>query len=378
MYPISQAFTNAIRTGYVIAARVDILTDDGVLLGTAPLVDGTVNEDRTATTRRTASLTIAGNPDIVPLFNTSVLTPFGHVVAPYFGFHNPTTGAIEWVPCGVLPMVTVNITDTPSDIQISVSASDRSWVVSQRKLTAPYTIAAGTDLAVAIESLISSVYPPARFNITPTTTVQSGGITVLTVTNFKAGDDPWAAAQTLADAGGYELFADRYGVFVARPIPNPAGTPVSWAYDATAGNSGPQSLQRTWTRQGVANDFRVVGAGTASSKTGPVVGAAADNNPNSPTYVSGPYGDIPSFVTSSLVTTTAQAQTAAANLLAASAGSTEQLSLNVSPNPAHDADDVIFVNRPRVGVTGNYVLDKVSISLRHSGSGQLSCRSVVG
>lgn len=366
MYGITAAFRAAITAGYRLATEVTI-GSGGVVVATVPILGGTVTIDRTANTRRSCSLDVSvdGTPLIPSTTDTGALTPYGNEIVIKAGVTYPD-GTQELVPLGVFPISLVTITDLGTDVQMNLQGMDRSWIISQRKLKAPWTVTAGTNVNAAITALLSSVYAGLVTNLAPTAATVPAAA-------FKEGDDPWAAALTLATAGGVELFFDGWGVLVGRPIPDPATQPVTWTY-AEGPTSTVKEIVRELTRSGVYNDFIVSGTGTGV--TPPVRGEAEDTDPTSPTYVSGLYGDVPLFTSSSLVTTAGSAATAAANLLAAQKGALSRMKLTVVPNPGHDCDDVITVKRARINVDGNYVVDQVRHTLGHGGATELTCRRV--
>jgi hypothetical protein len=123
----------------------------------------------------------------------------------------------------------------------------------------------------------------------------------------------------------------------------------------------------TYTRDGIYNDFILTGTGTqnapgsSSGSSAPVIAEAMDTNAQSPTYVYGPMGDIPSFVQTNLVTSSSQAQEAADNDLALSLAKAVSISINTPPNPIFDIDDVVTVNRARLGLFNTkVVLDTIT------------------
>jgi hypothetical protein len=368
--PISDAFRSAIRTGYVISSAVDVLAGGIVVHGGLSVNDGKFTLDRTAAQRRRCSLSVTVTDlSTIPVDESSPLVPFGNEISVSCGWVNPATGLAERVAMGIYAMTDVVVSDTGVDLSIAIDGYDRSWVVSQRKLAAPYVVAAGTDLATAIQALINSVYAGLTYNIVPTA---PAGITTPAAT-FAEGADPWAAALTLADAGGYELYFDALGVVTARPIPDPGSQAPVWTY-SPAGDAVPSSIVRRFTRVGVSNDFSVSSSG--SNVSAPVRARVSDSNATSPTFTGGAFGDIPTFSTSSLVTSTAAATAAATKALAASLGASEILTVTGVPAPMFDVDDVLSVGSPRLNVAGNYVTDAATLSLRHDGQTQLTLRRV--
>ena len=378
MLAISAAFRAAIPKGYQIANAATILSGGNPVQGAGvSLTDATVTVSRTAAARRSASFTIAlTDPwqQLIPsASNTGPLTPFGNEIAPSFGWINPATRLPELVQVGVYAIETVTVNDTGSGLTLAVTGYDRAWTMSLRKFTAPYAVTAGTRGDAALSALVTFVLGSGvPQNITP---ALDGGGNPLNLPGlaFNENTDPWSAVQTIVTSIGYEAFFDAQGVFVARPLPDPMTAQPVWSMVEGPGNIA-KSYSRSLTRNGVSNDFIVTGSGSGVGT--PVRGQAQDTSPASPMYVSGPFGDVPTFTNSSLVTTVAQAQAAAANQLAAARGQLETLTVVTYPCPVFEPDDVIYCQRSRAGVDGYYVVDTVQFSLRHDGSTTLTARRV--
>lgn len=370
MQAASARFLTALTSGaYRLATQVSIPAT-GV---TVPVSAGQITVDRTAAQRRRATLIVEALPGtpaaaLIPTSSSAPLAPFGNEIQVQSGIVYPD-GSRELISLGVFPIATSTVTDTGTDLQISLDCYDRSWTVSIRKFKTPYAVAAGTDVAAAIRGLIGSVYPGLTYNIVPTP-----GASTTPAATFAEGADPWAAALTLAASVGLELFFDVNGVVVGRPIP-PAGATV-WTF--TEGTTtGPVQVRNVYTRDQVSNDFIVSGDGTPNAATGPVRAEASDTNPNSPTYTGGPFGDVPTFITSNLVTSTTDAANAAANALAASVGGAHLLTVSCPPNPLFDVDDVVAVTRTRAGLAGQrFVVDQIKHTIRHDDLTTLTGRAV--
>ena len=80
------------------------------------------------------------------------------------------------------------------------------------------------------------------------------------------------------------------------------------------------------------NGVIVTGEGSDIGDT-PPRGEAWDLNPASPTYLYGPFGAVPTFYSSPLITTTDQATAVAASMLAQTLGKVEQLSWEQVTHP---------------------------------------------
>jgi hypothetical protein len=103
-------------------------------------------------------------------------------------------------------------------------------------------------------------------------------------------------------------------------------------------------LKGSSTRADVKNLFNgVVVRGNAPWLRFPVSGEAYDDNPASPTYHLGPYGDRPKIVESAAVGSDADCVAMATGLLGKTVGYDEQGTFTGLVNPALDAGDVVTV-----------------------------------
>ena len=355
---------------YQVGSLATVYSQSGTAIVTVPLSTATVTVDRHSPNRRVADITIEGTAaqsilTLLPINPLSTLAPFGNEI----GLQATVLTANGWqyVPLGRFVIVTATVTDTITDLGVTLHCVDPSWLVGSRKFKGPYNLpAAGGNIAAELQALINTTFPTTHrvvlFNI------QASAGTVPSGASFNQGEDPWQAAQNIAGAMGYELFFDVYGNVTAYPTPVPSVISPQWAFvetDPPAQVSTPPqsnftSITSALTRDGIFNDFTVSGTGTGQT-SGPVTAQASDTNPGSPTFTGGPFGDVASIVTTNLVTTTGQAQAAANNALAISLSSAQQVSIVCTPNPLFDVDDVVLVTRARLGLNQTpVVLDTIT------------------
>ena len=313
-------------------------------------------------------------------------------------------------------ITTTTVSDTTTNLVITLDISDRSFVIDQRQLIAPYAIPAtpsGT-FGAEIEAIVSKVWyydqatgktiagmPAIGF-------IQSGETVsaIVPPNTYNQGESPWQVCLDMAQVVGAEAYIDRQGRVMTIPYPNPQTTAVSWYFtDDEADvvstplhdiNSGspytvPIGTQVTFTRS-IFNDVYITGGGTsnvpgtstsASTATGgvststaaastsasassPVLAQAADQNPNSSTYVLGFLGDLPDFFSSNITPTTAQAIAMAEYQLALQISSAWKVQISASPNPLFDIDDVMSVTREILAMNGTcVVLDTITLTVSY-------------
>jgi hypothetical protein len=405
-------FIDALRYGStLVVARFTVFTA-GAPQGTvynASVSTGQFTVDRNSNQRRSGQMTIEVTPTIpppplLPTSPTSLLAPFGNeifietgiavagnIVADIDG--SVDLSAVTWVPLGLFAIATTQVDDTGVDLTCGLTLYDRSWTIAQRTLKNPYQFPSTVsgEFAAEIEALCNMVWneqqgvQPLQFNIVPTAAL-------VPVASYDQGSDPWQACMDMAAAVGYELFFDAKGIVTGKPIPDPMTTAVTWNFtdDQTAilgyGGTGSASLLGSpystpvevsvdMTRDGIFNDIVIQGTGDTNLATyngdgleiesAPILAEAADNNPQSPTWVRGAMGDVPNFVSSSLVTGDG-AQPMANNELSVALSSAWTITLSIPPNPTIDVDQVCTTTRPRVGLdNAKFVIDTVTQTFRY-------------
>ena len=152
--------------------------------------------------------------------------------------------------------------------------------------------------------------------------------------------DRAAAVGSLASSVGAEAYFDHLGDFVIRPRPSgEAGAPV-WRIDAGEGGAlvgASESLDRSSIRNGVAV------LGQAAADLPPIFALAVDDEPTSPTRWGGPFGKVAMLVSSTTVSTQAQADSTAASLLNLRLELARTLAVAGLPNPALEPGDLIEI-----------------------------------
>lgn len=327
VYPVSDRFLARLAESHTVATQVQLFLTTGQVID-LPHTGGSVTVDRSQATRRTCTVTCA-DPALIPRTPADQLATYGARLrisrGVYFG-----DGSAELVPCGVFRLNSVD--GDASEGPVTLQGKDLAAVVADDRLTAPYT-ATGTVIT-AVTALIRRSIPAADV----ISTIADATIGTRT---WDVEADPWAAAVEVAAAAGAEVYCNADGVFVISTLPDLATAHPVWAVEATEGGvyiSGTRAM----TSDGVYNGVLARGENTADNVP-PVSYLATDNDPNSPTYWSGPYGRRPMFYSSSTLTSTS-ACTAAANLkLAAAKAPNASGDFSSLPNPALEPGDVIRV-----------------------------------
>lgn len=351
MYPVSDLFKAELKHSHKIATKVEVY-NNGALVQELNVIGGQVNASDDAAIRRRCKFTVVDRDgSLVPTSADSLLAPYGNEVRMYRGLGMPENTE-ELVPLGIFNISAVQVVDTGEGVKIFVEGFDRARKVQRNRFTFQYIIGAGSNYATAIQDLIEDRYPGLTYNFMPVTTTTP-------LLSFESGSDPWEAAQKMATSIGAELYFDVEGVCVLRPIPDPATDPVVWTY-AEGAEATILHVEKKSSDERTYNHIIVTGE---SSNAPPVRAEAKDDDPSSPTYYLGDYGDVPYFYKSAFITTQAQAQAVADALLLRTLGVVEQVNFTAIVNPAHEVGDIIEITRGRAGINARYVLTDFNVNL---------------
>lgn len=362
MWPVSAQFLSALRTSHQAVVRVDAYAPGAatLLASDLPVAEGSVTADASSQVRRTLSLTVS-DPALMPIGENDALSPYGSELYVLRGIEYPT-GDTEWCPLGVFRVEDVQrgLADQP----VQVTAVDRAKAVADRQFEAPRQPTGSGTRASWITTLVREVWPGVP--VTDTT----GNTDALPYPPPVWEQDRWAAIEELATSIGAEVFFGQRGGLMIRPEPTITDT-VAWWVDAGASGVLVDG-ERVISRENTYNV--VVATGETTGQFLPARAVVADTDPASPTRVDGPFGRVPTFYTSPLLRTSAQATKAATALLGRVRALNRQLELSAVPNPALEPGDVIEV-RLDDGTRERHLIDKVDCPLTPAAAMSLSTRS---
>lgn len=346
MQTVSGAFLQALRQSRTPYARADLFSGGSLIASNLAISDGTLNIDAGSAVRRTATVSIA-SADLVPWIATDRLAPYGNELQIRLGITYPDR-SLESVPVGRLRIDEAAIT-TGSNLT-TLQCSDRAKNLAEAQLLTPVQSITSHTIPVEITRLITDALPGQ------VVTDQTGTTTKVTLTSWS--QDRWGAISDMATSIGAEVIFDPNGTAFIRPVPTLTTTPV-WTIDA--GMLGVLvAAQRTLSRQNVYN--AVVARSDPIDGTPPIQAIAYDLDPHSATRWGGPFGQVPRFYTSPLITTSTQGTLAAKAILARSVGSAFSVNFTAAPNPALDGGDVIQIAYP-TGQVELHMIQTLSLSL---------------
>jgi hypothetical protein len=335
MRPVSGALLAAIRGSHQMSVRATVVTS--YYEGTSPsgtqipVIDGSVSIDSTAQVWGTLDLTTDGSGwSTVP--GASILQPYGNEI--YVERGVGVGGSVEWTGLGYYRIQQAEQDQAPSG-PLVISGSDRMQAIVDAMTVTPVSFAATATVADVFAVLVAGVYPSATVTFDWTASADTIGTALVVTTDT----DRYQTLSDLATSRGKVMYFDYAGRLQVKSKPDP-GVPV-WHVDA-----GPNGVQvaagRTLVRDGIYNAAVVTSDG--ASDAAPPLAVAYDNDPSSPTYYLGTFGQVPQFWSSPAVTTQAQAAAAAALVLSRSLALPLQCAFTAIPNPGLEVLDVISID----------------------------------
>jgi len=261
----------------------------------------------------------------------------------------------------------VDVKDGNEGISMSIRGEDKSIIVSRNKWTSAYQMVNGT-LEASLLALLQNRYPDIEVNF-PTTNVTINQV----ILGADRGVDPWKDAVYLAELVGYDLFFDVNGICVMKQFPTLDAATVVATYEEGNGTTV-TSLDRTISTKETYNG--VIYTIEGSQVTTPIRVEAWDEDSTSPTYRYGVFGSVPTFVTTSLIGTSADAIKAATLLLNTYIGAQEQITFKSMVDPSLDVNDVIYVKSEGAKVDRTVIIDQMDIPLKVEGELSVQTRVV--
>ena len=368
MYASSAAFKTEILGDHVVIAKAEVWASDQKLQ-TIDIAQGSVQVDANSAVRRTCEATLfttRENTNLVPDNDFDLLTPFGNELRLYRGVEY-SDGTQEYVPLGVFVITEVSISDSNDGVQIKITGEDRSIKVSRAKWTEPYQMTTGS-LETSLTDLLKDRYPDAEVAF-PTTNVSVNNI----VLGTEKDNDPWKDAVEIAELVGFDLYFDQNGVARLNQFPVLDGSVVVATFIEGSGTTITQ-LNRTISTKSTYNGVIYIIEGTEVAT--PIRVEVWDEDPASPTYRYGIFGEVPVFIETGLVATEAEAVKAAISLLNIYIGSQEVINWDALVDPTLDAQDVVYVKSNGSKIDRLVILDSIDIPLTPQGTMSATARTV--
>lgn len=261
----------------------------------------------------------------------------------------------EEIPLGVFLITEVDMRDDGAEVRVSVQGEDRALRISRNRWTAPYVIADGTNVVTAVTNLLED-----RWDDVTLIASESSETIGRAVLGQETGNDPWADARKIADAAGLDLFFDGEGNARLEPVPSVDDATADATY-REGDDAVVLSVSRRLDAKTTYNGVVVTGEGTSADT--PVRAEAWDEDPTSPTYRYGAFGQVPFFYSSPLITTENQAAAAASARLRKVTGLTEGIEWSMICDPSLEPGDVVDLVNAATRTAKVMILDAISIPL---------------
>lgn len=344
-------FATQLSLGAVYASRVCIYLGDRLMEDT--FYDGvdlelisdysSVSYDRLSDTRTSADLTFyvktaTGRDLLDPTLFPEAVVYSGVLVGSEY----------EWIEMGTLPIHTVSM-ERKAGLIANCQAVDRSGRIRDNPWRKPFQIATGSDYYAAMRSVVVD----RAKGFTPTYNHSSNALTTPAMT-FAETEDPWAVVTRLSQAVGAEAYFDRQGGFAAFEIPDPLLTAPSVVL-GPASKVQISPVSRETTNRDVYNG--VICRAEASWLLFPVSAEVWDEDPLSPSYRLGSFGEKPKVIGDALATTVPQCLAAATAEFKKISGVRELINFQNLKDPRLEVGDIIEQLDDELSITGRYVLD---------------------
>jgi hypothetical protein len=368
MFSTSAAFKAAVLTDHVVIAKAEVWSSERKLID-LEIDKGKVAVNTSNSIRRTCEVHITTDrtsDNLVPDSGFDFLAPFGNQLRLYRGIEY-TDGTQEYVPLGVFVITEVDVQDGNEGISMTIRGEDKSIIVSRNKWTSAYQMVNGT-LEASLLALLQNRYPDIETDF-PTTNITVNQVILGSDSNL----DPWKDAVHIAELVGYDLFFDVNGIATMKQFPTLDAASVVSTYkegDGTTITSLDRKISTKETYNGVI--YTVEG----SQVTTPVRVEVWDEDTTSPTYRYGVFGSVPTFITTNLIGTSAEAIKAATLLLNTYIGQQEQITFQSIVDPSLDVNDVIYVKSEGAKVDRTVIIDTMDIPLEYTGALTVTTRVV--
>lgn len=317
-------YRNALATSHEPYFRVEVWRGDERLIDDLVYLSGQLRATLASRVSRTLNLSVYET--MYPFSSDDVLAPFGNYVKAYRGIKFADGHKYVWqVFRGRIARV-----DLSADGQCQIVCNDRADDIVQARFEKPESSQVNALVIDEFKRLVSDALPDAVFGVSDRFDQR---VPLLTWEH-----DRGRALDEMATATGAFWYPLANGDFVMRLAPwTVSGQVVVVLSDGAGGII--QGSTATRSRESVFNSITVTGE--RADGTEPVFYTARDENPNSPTFVSGPFGIRNKLVQLSTPTTQGNARSAAESYLRHTTALTEQWGFSCTPDASLELGDVV-------------------------------------
>ena len=328
MWPVAANWLSALSVSHGRYTRMEAWFA-GAKVATIPVESGSVSVTARNRVRRTLSAVVPEG--YWPTGTSSALAPYGAQLKVFQGI----TGADGNLIGAEVPVFAGRVETVSRERRsgkVTVTASDPFADVNDAMFEQPRAPSPGIGIASTIIGLISEVRSDADVtDLTGSYAVIPPGVLWDT--------DRGAAIDQLAGSIGAEVFCLPDGVsWIIRPVPQLGGTSV-WSLVQGQGSTVIKDVIGR-SRIDVANRIIVH---VEQPGQNPILTSATDTLLSSATRYGGPYGTVVRHYSNPLITSAGQGNAAGQARLARTIGITRSRNVDVVPNPALEAGDLMSI-----------------------------------
>lgn len=353
-------YRNALATSHEPYFRVEVWRGTERLINDLTYLSGRLRATLASRVSRTLDFSV--DETMYPYSVDDVLAPFGNYVKAYRGIKFADGHQYVWqVFRGRIAVVNLD-----GDGQCRITCNDRADDVVQARFEKPESSQVGAFVINEFVRLVSDALPDAAFG----TSDRFDQVVPLLTWEHDRG----RALDEMATAVGAFWYPLANGDFVMRLAPwTVPGQVTVVLSDGTGGTIQDSTAARS--RESVFNSITVTGE--RSDGTEPVFYTARDDNPNSATYVAGPFGVRNKLIQLNTPATQGNARAAAESYLRHTTALTEQWAFACTPDGSLELGDVVGLKvRGRNPIV--QVVESFSLPMDvQSGLMTVQCRSQV-
>lgn len=369
MYPASTKFLSHAKLSSKRISVVDVyeVGTTAPIFSNLPISEGMITMDRTAQHRRAATITVP-DPFITTQFRLGAVDPRTVEFRISSGIVFPD-GSQELVPMGIYRVADISWREETGGV-LSVDLVDRSLLL-MRDTHAGVIAYLTWTVQQLIEQMVEHATPGLGVGIN-----YSGDLANPHVPGGLVFDQSrLEAVSKLAEVVGADYFFDSMGDFqvTKKPTVDAGTSPLDAVITIGPGEDGSLVSANRGMRVRDVINYVVVNGATGDDNL-PVSGIAFDDNPSSPTWVSGGMGVSVKIVSNNKLETVDQCTVAAQAILRDSTGMAKSLDLQMIANPALEPGDLVIVEFLD-GIRELHVINSIRFPL---GRGQYTISTLTG
>lgn len=344
----------ALATPHEPIIRAEVWRGTDRIVDDLPIGNGEVTATLTSRVSRIASLVT-----YEPFYDE--VSPFTDTLRCFRGIRLGDGTPLEW------PVFVGRLTDSQLDADglVTFNAEDNAGAVLENGFTVPENSTVGAGVRDEIQRIISDRFPGALFGPSDEYFQRVPALTWE--------HDPGQALDEMATAVGSYWYALATGRFVLRRFPWTIDSPAILTLSDGDGGTILSAVPHK-DRRGVYN--QVTATGERVDGTAPVFYTASDDNPDSLTYVGGPFGIRNKLLTLNTPDNVDVARGAAFDYLRRSTAHVESWTFVSVPDAALELGDVLELHA-RGRRAPRQVVASISMPLVIEGTMQVSCRAQV-